>query len=68
MKIYLVSRTDKVDYDEHAAFVVRAKSPKRAKEMCIGVGFYGTRLDNLKVKEVSNEDKEEIILEDFRAG
>lgn len=31
MNIYLVSRTDDVDYDEHDAFVVVANDPKEAK-------------------------------------
>jgi hypothetical protein len=77
VKLYLVSRTDEVDYDEHDAIVVRAESKERAVALATHqetfdnvtwAKYSGMRADNVKVTEVTTEGDEEVILASFNAG
>lgn len=67
MKLYLVRRTDAVDYDEYDEAVVRAKDTDQAAAVAarhlIGMTRYNT-----KVTEVTADGDEDIILGSFRAG
>lgn len=64
MKLYLVARTDEVDWDENRAAVVAAKSPKRAKDL-----FQYAEVEIKLIGTASPSIKEEgILLLDFKAG
>jgi hypothetical protein len=74
MNIYLVSRTDEVDFDEYDAMVVIAKDEQSAKDFTIKE----TRRDawtleesKLKVVLIGTANhglKEKIVLDSFNAG
>ncbi|KKL74499.1 hypothetical protein LCGC14_2064310 [marine sediment metagenome] len=71
MNIYLVSRTDEVDYDEYDAVVVVAHNAKEAKT--IKPSDYGKEWEtpeNLQVLLVgtANRKRKGIILASFKAG
>lgn len=65
MKIYLVERTDSVDYDEYDSFVVVAENEEKAVEICSDSMF--TKF-NTKVEEVMADAEERIILGSYNAG
>jgi len=81
MKIYLVSRTDGVDYDEYDALVIRAKNPKHALDIASGLDEHmsepgwpwyvysgmGNRAA-LTVSEVTSDGKPGVILGSYNAG
>jgi len=66
--IYLVERTDSVDYDECDSFVVRAKSRKEASDLC--KDYYGFNLKDkpVKITLIKSVGKSEKILRSFNAG
>lgn len=66
MKVYLVRRTDDIDYDEYDGYVVVAENPKKAKELC----KWGTFVEpkDIEVKEVKVGLKPRVILGSFNAG
>lgn len=73
MKLYLLSRTDTVGYDEHKAFVVAAKS----EESAISFSPYGdsdystwTTKENIEIQCIgeSNSMKEKVVISSFNAG
>jgi hypothetical protein len=72
MKVYLVSRTDRVDYDEYDSWVVVAENEERAKEMCKDWGSYDYMHNNKKQPPVEvyeiKLDKECFVLGSFNAG
>ena len=71
MKLYLVSRTDRVDYDEFDSFVVAAKNEEDALSCSPSEYHYGwTTKENLKVEFIgwSNSQVERVIIASFNAG
>ncbi len=67
MKIYLVTRTDKVDWDEYAAWVVKARDKKEALELCNW--SVGSRVKpNAIIEEIKLEGEPKAILGDYHAG
>jgi hypothetical protein len=69
MKLYLVTRTDEVDYGEAEAFVVRAPNKISALKIAHAESDqyhspkrYLFRSDNTSIIELKNEGPEEIIL------
>lgn len=74
MKLYLISRTDRVGYDEHDSFVVAAESEENALSYSpYGDTDYSTwtsRRDNLVVECIgeSNSPVEKVIIASFNAG
>ena len=63
--LYLVTRTDKVDYDEYDSFVVRANSVQTAIVVCDNSQF---TKDNTNVIELRTDGNTEIIIGSFNAG
>jgi hypothetical protein len=76
MNIYLLDRTDKVDYDQYDSFVVVAKSPKQARDYVRSIhkpDRYSCDCwsDDNKAQLIGTTDKyvsPEIILGSFNAG
>jgi hypothetical protein len=74
MKVYLVERTDEVDYDEYDSFVVKAESKKEALKLCQTEADDWSyhqdtfRENNTKISELLNEGKKGIILGSFNRG
>ena len=70
MKLYLVERTDKIDYDEYDSYVVRANNVEDALKLCQNKEFKDEcfRIDNTEITEILLEGKEEIIIGSFNAG
>lgn len=71
MKLYLISRTDRVDYDEFDSFVVAAKSEGDALSCSPSKYNYGwTTQNNLTVECIgeSNSQVEKVIIASFNAG
>ena len=75
MNIYLIERTDKVDYDEYDAFVVVANSSKEARELLVQLyirdKIYDSWSDNNKVNLIGTTTKYKktrVILGSFNAG
>lgn len=72
--IYLVSRTDNVDYDQYDAFVVTAENEEEAKTVINSKHDpdedWTTWSHKVKVEliGVANSNKAEIILGSFNAG
>lgn len=67
MKIYLVSRTDSVGYDEYDAFVVKAKNKMEALELCNAEWGQFTEY-NTEIEEINLKGKPEVLLGSFNAG
>ena len=67
MKLWLVTRTDNVGYDEFDGFVVRATTAKRAAEMA-AERSRRCPWSTAVVTEVQVDGDEAIILESFNAG
>lgn len=75
MKLYLVTRTDEVDWDEHIGFVIRAANEENALKLAHDFADkynspkdYTFRDDNTIIAEITNEGPEEIILDSFKRG
>lgn len=78
MKLYKVERTDRPDYDEHDAVVVRADSPEHALSLVCrplattewGGLIRGFRMDgsNAETTEIPADGPAEVILSSFLAG
>lgn len=65
MKLYLVKRTDRVDYDEYDSFVVRAEDEESAYKVC---DYYHCDKKHATVTEVNTSGEAMIILGSFNAG
>jgi hypothetical protein len=67
MKLWLVSRTDDWDWDEHDAAIVRAESEEHALKV---VADFGLSLGSLtlKVEELPLAGKAGVVLASFNAG
>lgn len=77
MKIYFVSRIDRIDYDEYDGFVVRANSKEEALELCKketkGWAHYDEQSGyfhelNTEIEEVEMSGGARVILGSFNAG
>jgi hypothetical protein len=80
MALYLVSRTDSVDYDEFDALVIRAKNEKEALKIATARDPYSYEQaraeyqrfaadgSNAKVEKIAVTGKSEVILGSFNAG
>lgn len=74
MKLYLVYRTDRVDYDEHDSFVVAANSEENALNFSpYGDNNYSTWTkykEDIKIECIgeSNSKVEKIILASYNAS
>ena len=72
MNIYLVSRTDEVDYDEYDAVVVYAMSREEAKNIApCGNLYTWASKENLKVELIGSNvlvKDPDIILSSYNAG
>ena len=73
MNIYLVSRTDEVDYDEYDSLVVYAKSREAAKDIspCAEYFHAWASKENLKVELIGSNvlvKDPDIILSSYNAG
>lgn len=70
MRLFLVRRTDSVDYNEYGAMLVRAKNVAAAKAMVFERSGRngGMRDDNVEVLIVTSKGQPGIIIRDFRAG
>jgi hypothetical protein len=74
MKLYLLERIGATDYDEHAGFVIRAASPKKARKlagtvlgsMCAADLWLDPTRSTISV--LKHDGPEEVILEDYQAG
>lgn len=66
MKLYLVRRTDRIDYDEYDAIVVRAENEDRA--VAEAVCHVGMTRHNVEVTEVTPDGDAAVILASFNAG
>lgn len=72
MPLYLVERTDPVDFDQYAGFVVRAKNEEEARELAAEgrgrtwpVAALGP---NVEVTKLAFAGESEVILASFIAG
>lgn len=75
MNIYRLHRTDRIDYDEFAAFVIAAGSPSEAREVAAysDTGFEPVNCwQTAKLINVGRytgpRKRPHVILSDFRAG
>jgi hypothetical protein len=78
MKLYLLSRTDRVDYDEYDSFVVAAESEEealkwfpRGNKSATNEYYDGwVSKEDLKIECIgeSNSSVEKVILASFNAG
>ena len=74
MKIWKLTRTDSVGYDEYDSFIVRAKTEELARELIQKERFsvswdeWSKNEKNITCEEVKKGGKEEIILGSFNAG
>ncbi len=75
MKLYLISRTGRIGYDETIAVVVAASSPKRARNMIVGGDedlcvWLDPKKSTCKIiADCAKLDVEEgVVLESFNAG
>lgn len=65
MNLYIVSRTDEVDWDEYAAFVIAAKDETQALQFAKEEQSFGSFSIE---KIVPEEEAPGIILSDYKAG
>ena len=70
MKLYLVSRTDKVDYDEYDSWVVSANTENEAIQVVLNDTYNCKQYyaDKMEVEEITNTTESKIILGSFNAG
>jgi hypothetical protein len=74
--MYLVTRKDRVDYDEYVGFVVLANGPSQARKIAhTATGSEPRYRDNrflhaayVKVAEIRDTGDPHVILSSFRAG
>jgi hypothetical protein len=75
--IYLISRTDTVDYDEYDAVVIIAESENLAKDSVINKTNYNIlygqsfKTDNITCELIGMADKDQeigVVLSSFNAG
>lgn len=69
MKLWLITRTD-YGYDEYDAFVIRADSEHRVREIAAekAADEGAATWLNAAVKEISEHGEEGIVLDSFNAG
>jgi len=72
MKLYLIERTDGIDYDEYDSFVVRSENKENILSLVkkqIGSWSEDTFTENnTKITEPVSEGEEQVILGSFNAG
>lgn len=71
MKLYLVKRTDNIDWDEYRGFVVRAENEDEALKICYDESLLiGTAFEkhNTIITELIYQGEKGIILSDYKAG
>ena len=70
MKLFKLTRTDSVDYDEYDSFVVRAKNEKEARDLLQKEHSYDTwpNGSNVTCEVLRNKGDPEIIIGSFNAG
>lgn len=72
MKLYLLSRTDDIDYDQYDAILVRAKNEEEARKLAAehagGTPWDGWTPENIKCEIVSNKGVAEVIIGSYNAG
>ena len=69
MKIYLIERTDKIDYDEYDSVVVCAKNKKEALSLSTDKLYSSiSTLTYTKIGKAKKNQKKGIILASFNAG
>jgi hypothetical protein len=72
--LYLIERIGNTDYDEHAGFVIRADTAKKARKLAGTVPGSMSEADlwldptRSTCSILKHEGPEEVILEDYRAG
>jgi len=66
--IYLISRTDHVDYDEYDAVVVKAKNRKEAVNLARELKYFPINVKNMRILAIRSKGKSDIILGSFNAG
>lgn len=72
MKLWLLTREDRIGWDENDAMLIRAESEQRAREMASednrtdppGIWFFGTTT----CVQVMEDGNAEVILVSFNAG
>lgn len=70
MKLFLLSRTDNVGYDEYDAFLVRAKTEEEARQLANPKGSWSswTTPENITCEIISNRGVAGVIIASFNAG
>lgn len=67
MPLYLCTRTDRVDYDEHHGAVIQAPGPEHAIRIAVDE-LIGCTSTNLSVSELSETLPNAVVLASFNAG
>lgn len=69
MNLYLIMRTDEVDYDEHDGFVICAEN-EEAQSIAQERSNYFSDIEDLSITKIGISDSTEkgIVLESFIAG
>lgn len=68
MKLYLITRTDRTDYNEYFGLVVRANSKEDALAIATGHSGFSPDGSNLVVVRIRESGRRGVILSDFHAG
>lgn len=78
MTLYLLTRTDEVDYDEYIGFVIRAESEEQARGLArtkndaederFGSGPYWPAEELVKCELLTSDGESAILLSSFRAS
>ena len=71
MKIYLIERTDEIDYDEYDSAVVCAKNEESAKRLGPtgeGDGWGNHPVTVTLIGQAERDSGEDVILSSFNAG
>ena len=67
--IYLLRRTDAIDYDEYDSAVIVAGSEEEARAIAVEENLWGAGWDDyIDCDEVSPEDSYGVVLSSFNAG
>lgn len=68
MKLYKITRTDEVGFDEYDSMVVRAGSKEEAVEVANKTSHGDLRQNNSTVEQLTHTGEAGIILGSFNAG
>ena len=73
MKLFILTRTDNVRYDEFDSFVVRAETEQQAREIATAADFSWPKVDErwfalTKCEELTADGPAEVIVGSFNAG